>query len=121
MSSQVWCSIATSSEKKRSAEARRCSASARLPSGASTEPSAADAFAPSQLRLVPIRPTAAFAFSAWSRGDQPSALERDEDERRAGDHQAHGRALFFADERGAGRGGADLEQPAIERHVPPLP
>jgi hypothetical protein len=34
------------------------------PLGGSNEPSAADTFAPSQLRLVPIRPTAPFAFSA---------------------------------------------------------
>ena len=43
------------------------SASVKVPSAASTTPRAADALAPSQLRLVPIRPTAALAFSAWPR------------------------------------------------------
>ena len=43
----------------------------------------AEAFAPSQLRLVPIPPTIVFAFSAWLRAAATIPAHRDECQRRS--------------------------------------
>ena len=81
----MWCTVATSSAKKRSAVTSSCSASTSFSSAASTVfPRAAAAFAPSELRLLPIRPTMALAALGMALGPRHelSALGGDECERR---------------------------------------
>ena len=65
--SRAWCTVATSSEKKRSALTNSRSAPTEVSSPASTAPSATDAWAPSQLRLLVILPITVRAASAWTR------------------------------------------------------